>query len=185
MSGIEDPEVHRRLHHEMMRNMEWQHKKPNGMTSRLLTRAETHLLEHEILNMNHILDTLSPRHLQEGWGDHEKDHLHKMKANLKELKINVSYMGYEEFEQIKMHNGLRELAARNLKQAHALAYELKHILEETEQIEKGLSFVPGGPDQDKSRFRWDYGLLHREIQGVVEHISGLVHALLPGYMRLG
>ena len=177
MSGIEDPEVHRRLYHEMMRNMEWQHKKPNGMTSRLLTRAETHLLEHEILNMNQILDTLSPRHLQ------LVDKLHKMKANLKELKTNVSYMAYEEFEQIKMHNGLRELAARNLKQAHALAYELTHILGETEQIEKDLSFIPGGHEQDKSRFRWDSGLLHREIEGVLKHISGLVHALLPGYMR--
>jgi hypothetical protein len=183
MNGIEDPEVYRRMHHEMMRNMVWKHKNPNMMTSRLLTRAETHVLQHEMLNMSQILGTLAPTRMHEGWLGHETDHLNQMRANLKELNINISYMENEEFAEIKDHAGLRELAARNLKQAHAFAYELKHILTETEEIERDLSAIPGSHEKAKSRFRWEDGLLHRELQGVIDNISNLVYALLPGYMR--
>jgi hypothetical protein len=183
MNETQDREVYRRLHHEMMRNMVWEHKKPNGMTSRLLTRAETNAFQHEMLTMSQILNTLAPTRMHEGWSGHETDHLRKLRDKLKELNINISYMENEEFAMIKDDAGLRELAARNLKQAHAFAYELKHILHETEEIERDLSAIPGYHEKAKSRFRWEDGLLHRELQGVIDNISNLVYALLPGYMR--
>ena len=171
MSGIERPEVYRRMHHEMMRNMEWDHKEPNGMTSRLLTRAKTNAFEHNMLTMHQILDTLVPT-----------DEIYKQKTYLKELSVNISHMSKLKFEMIKHHAGLKELAARNLKQAYALAYELKNILDKTEAEERN-SCIIGSQERENSRFRWEDGLLHRELDEVTNNIEGLVYALLPGYMR--
>ena len=177
MSGVKDPEVHRRLHHEMMRNIEWEHKKPNGMTSRLLTRAETNAFEHNMLTMYQTMMTLAQTRMsrvREGWSSRDLDSIYQLRTDLKELNVNISYMSKEEFEVDKNNAELRELSATNLKQAHALAYAVENILNETEEDREA---------EGNSQFHWEDGLLHMELDGVISNISNLVHALLPGYLQ--
>ena len=176
MSVFDNPEeLHHRsmcnLHHEMMRGIDWEHKKTNGMTNRLLTRAETNAFEHCMLDMYQILDTLV-----------RTDEISQQKINLKELNYNISHMSKMEFQMMKHHSGLRKLAADNLKHAYAFAYELQNILDKTEKEEDDFSLMPGSQERDNSRFRWNNGLLHRELADVIHKISNLLDVLLPGYL---
>jgi hypothetical protein len=174
MNRIEGPDVHRLLQYEMMCNIARGHKKTNGMTSRLLTRAETNAFEHDMLTMYQTIDTLGQMS-REGLSSTDMHNIYQLRAHIKNLNVNISQMSKEEFEKMKYHEGLRKLAAENLKQAHALAYEVKTILNETEEHRK---------QQGNSPFHWEqHGLLHMELARVITNISTLVDDLLPGGVR--
>ena len=177
MSGFENPiEKHdrtmRNQMHELMRDT---YSQKAGMTTRLLTRAETHAFEHCMLTMYQILDTLD-----------RTDEISQQKIKLKELNLNIARMSKMEF--LPMQHGIcaygsRLLTADNLKDAYFFINELQNILYNTEKEEKDLSRIPSFQGRENSRFRWNNGLLHRELGDVFHEISNLMDDLLPVYIR--
>jgi hypothetical protein len=146
------------------------------MTSRLLTRVETNALEHDILTMYQIINTVvktSKCRISEGWTYTFMHNSCQLRTQIKELNGSISRMSMDEFEKMKNHTvGLRQLAAKNLEQAHVLANKVKEILQVTEEHRK---------QQGNSPFHWEqHGLLHMELERVVGNISNLMHSLLPG-----
>jgi len=177
MSAFENPiEKHDRTirdrYHELMRDTDSQKE---GLTTRLLTRAEKNAFEHCMLTMYQILDTLD-----------ETDEISQQKTNLKKLNLNISRMSKSEFFPIQHGTcayGSRQLTADNLKHAYFFTYELQKILDNTEKEENDLSRISNFQRREESRFRWNNGVLHRELQDVFHEISKLVDGLLPGFIR--